>query len=72
MSNAVLLFLQKLFENRVAMLLALVLSAAGFGYVLWKPDVIRWAAATTFTLLVYVPLVKPVRIEQSTTRETEA
>lgn len=55
------ILLTKLFENRVALLCALFLSAAAYGYCLWKPDWIRWAAATAFTLLVYIPLVKPVR-----------
>lgn len=61
MSNVALAFLQKLFENRVALLLALVTSACAFGWVLYAPDNIRLAAATLYTLLVYIPLVKPVR-----------
>ena len=61
MGNALLILLKGMLENRVALLLAMALSAAAFGVCLWEPDYIRYAAATTFTLLVYVPLVKPVR-----------
>ena len=61
MSNAALILLQKMFENRVALLLALVTSAGAFAWCLYAPDYIRRAAATLYTCLVYVPLVKPIR-----------
>lgn len=61
MANPGLILLKNMFENRVALLLALALSAGGFAWCLAQPDLIRYAAATTFTLLVYIPLVKPVR-----------
>ncbi len=70
MEKAIIILLKAMFENRIALLLSLALSAAGFGWCLYAPDWTRYAAATTFTLLVYIPLVKPVR-PQAPIKETE-
>ncbi len=46
---------------RMFTLLGMILSACAFGYVLWQPDWIRFAAACAFAALVYLPII---RIEQ--------
>ena len=47
----------KVLSGRIAMLLALILTFALFAWCMIQPDVWRFATATTFALLIFVPTV---------------
>jgi len=57
-STAAVLLLRAALGNKIAMLLAMFTAAAGFAWCLYEPDWIRFTAATTYTFLTYVAVLR--------------
>lgn len=49
--------LLRILADRVLLFVTLFLNAALYGYAVYAPDPLRWAAATSFSAFVFLPVL---------------